>query len=654
MSVVGTLAVKITGDTTDLEQKLNTSKSKLRQFGETAAKFAIPIAKGMAVAGTAVAGLTLQYTRNAKEISNLARLSSVGVEEFQKLAFAAQTVGISQQKLSDVFKDVQDRVGDFISTGAGPMADFFENIAPKVGVTVEQFRSLSGSDALGLFYQSLEKANLSQAEMIFYMEQMASDSSLLIPLLKSNSAEFKNLGDQVAATGGIMSKQGVEAAIEFSKNLDQIKSIGAGLFYDIANSWMPLLADLSNSFLEAQRASGSLFTALAATVLTDLPQTFDEATEAIIKQEIKVRELEEAYKRVELGTSTMSDRFKISSQDLELEKSRLAILEKQALLLQQNRERLTNVVGVPSFTPPPPFQPPAPTPEVTTFVEEMNQEVDAYAQFIEQITGRADRARQAQEEGWLALARSIGDISSEEYEKAIEQIRGVEEEMSQFAISAARNIQSVLGDGIYNFLSGKFDDIGQSFLNMLNRMVADLLSSQISQLLFGNFGSSNQIGGIVGQIAGAIGSAIGGGLSGQVASGANALTVNQGMGYGGFAYGGYTGDGNKYEPAGVVHKGEYVLNSAATKRIGIANLDRMNKGYANGGYVGNAPMGGVNINIRNEAGADGYRATAQARQNSDGGLNIDVLVRRIVASDISNNGALAQQMANTFGLRRAI
>jgi phage-related protein len=66
-------------------------------------------------------------------------------------------------------------------------------------------------------------------------------------------------------------------------------------------------------------------------------------------------------------------------------------------------------------------------------------------------------------------------------------------------------------------------------------------------------------------------------------------------------------------------------------------------------------MGGdIHINIKNEAGGDGYSATAQAKSNSDGGLNIDVLIRRVVAADIQSNGALAQQMSSTFGLRRAV
>ncbi len=58
----------------------------------------------------------------------------------------------------------------------------------------------------------------------------------------------------------------------------------------------------------------------------------------------------------------------------------------------------------------------------------------------------------------------------------------------------------------------------------------------------------------------------------------------------GFADGGYTGSGSKYEPAGIVHRGEYVMSAAATRKIGVGNLEAMHtdalKGFASGGYVG--------------------------------------------------------------------
>lgn len=62
----------------------------------------------------------------------------------------------------------------------------------------------------------------------------------------------------------------------------------------------------------------------------------------------------------------------------------------------------------------------------------------------------------------------------------------------------------------------------------------------------------------------------------------------------GFAEGGFTGAGGKYEPAGIVHRGEFVMSKAATQRIGVGNLEAMHRGalrgYDVGGFVGAAPL----------------------------------------------------------------
>jgi TP901 family phage tail tape measure protein len=56
----------------------------------------------------------------------------------------------------------------------------------------------------------------------------------------------------------------------------------------------------------------------------------------------------------------------------------------------------------------------------------------------------------------------------------------------------------------------------------------------------------------------------------------------------GFAEGGYTGSGGKYEPAGIVHKGEYVIPNKIVKKYPelVAFLENIRlKGYAEGGLV---------------------------------------------------------------------
>lgn len=57
---------------------------------------------------------------------------------------------------------------------------------------------------------------------------------------------------------------------------------------------------------------------------------------------------------------------------------------------------------------------------------------------------------------------------------------------------------------------------------------------------------------------------------------------------GGFADGGYTGAGGKHEPAGVVHRGEYVFDAKATRgnEAYLSMLHSQLRGYAGGGMVG--------------------------------------------------------------------
>ncbi|SFH23008.1 D-alanyl-D-alanine carboxypeptidase family protein [Ensifer sp. OV372] len=90
-------------------------------------------------------------------------------------------------------------------------------------------------------------------------------------------------------------------------------------------------------------------------------------------------------------------------------------------------------------------------------------------------------------------------------------------------------------------------------------------------------------------------------LANLFGTGAKADKKGGGLGFGGlfgsllgsllgFSEGGYTGDGGKYQPKGIVHGGEFVVTKEATRRHGVKNLQRLNMpGYSEGGYVGNAP-----------------------------------------------------------------
>ncbi|CAI1513759.1 phage tail tape measure protein [Serratia fonticola] len=106
--------------------------------------------------------------------------------------------------------------------------------------------------------------------------------------------------------------------------------------------------------------------------------------------------------------------------------------------------------------------------------------------------------------------------------------------------------------------------------------------------------------------------------------------------------GGYTGDGGKYDQAGVVHRGEFVMTKEATQRIGVGNLYAMMRGYADGGLVGGnkAPMyglaaeqgGGITVNSTVVMNNDG---SANAANSSSAGDGMGKLVQGIVNQAIT-------------------
>ena len=211
---------------------------------------------GGAVTVSAITNTAKETANLAVEFDKLATLSGLTNQAFQRYAIGAETVGISSEKLADIFKDMQDKAGEFAQTGGGGMADFFEKIAPKVGVTIEQFRRLSGPEALQLYVSSLEKAKLSHQDMIFYMEAVANDSSMLLPLLQSNGKEWERLGKAAEDAGAIMGDRAMQAARDYKTESENLERALKGIRIEVMEQVLPAMTQfVSMLSSEATRSS---------------------------------------------------------------------------------------------------------------------------------------------------------------------------------------------------------------------------------------------------------------------------------------------------------------------------------------------------------------------------------------------------------------
>lgn len=153
----------------------------------------------------------------------------------------------------------------------------------------------------------------------------------------------------------------------------------------------------------------------------------------------------------------------------------------------------------------------------------------------------------------------------------------VQEAYERVATRGLDALNSGLVDAIMNSKS-----LGETFSNVARQIIADLASIAVRQSIVEPLAAS-----LFGTPSSAPASSGGSGAGG---GGWFKKALGIGRSLFGFSEGGYTGPGGKNEPAGIVHKGEYVLPQESVARFGLARLEAMRfgnlPGFADGGLVG--------------------------------------------------------------------
>ncbi|HBR1504917.1 TPA: phage tail length tape measure family protein, partial [Klebsiella pneumoniae] len=107
----------------------------------------------------------------------------------------------------------------------------------------------------------------------------------------------------------------------------------------------------------------------------------------------------------------------------------------------------------------------------------------------------------------------------------------------------------------------------------------------------------------------------------------------------GFASGGYTGPGSKYQPAGIVHKGEYVFDQASTNRIGVSQLEALRNGQPLDATLGKPGFG---TGVQNVSSSQKTIVHAPIVQNN----NLQGITPEQLSTTLNqNNGLMSKQLS---------
>lgn len=206
------------------------------------------------------------------------------------------------------------------------------------------------------------------------------------------------------------------------------------------------------------------------------------------------------------------------------------------------------------------------------------------------------RVRKASDEAFESKRwQSYADRASSSIEGGVKgalvgALTGDTSAIEQLGQTLRKTTATALVDAFYEAFLG--DDLKKLIREAMNQLRQSLTGANSGAGGAGGSGASGLLGAIGGLLGGGGGtgamfSALNTANSVGMAGGDSLGTLINLMGWskGGFSGGGYTGPGAKYSPAGLVHKGEYVINAASTRKLGLDFLNALN-GYAEGGLVG--------------------------------------------------------------------
>ncbi len=246
----GVRAIKLTkGELGKLNKKQkqtqNESKNTKKSIGNLMARFGA--ASAIIGGATAAVGLlaTSLRTNAIREINATAEAVNVSTSTLTEWTYAAKQMGLESDKMGDIFKDVQDKIGDFAATGGGEAKDIFENL----GLSVNELKNLNPDEQLLAIADGLDQVG-TKAEKIFYLESLADEASRLLPLLENGAAGLKKAQSEARLLGVSLDEVDAQQVANAGAEFIRMKGLITGATNELTIALSPALAEINKQVVD--------------------------------------------------------------------------------------------------------------------------------------------------------------------------------------------------------------------------------------------------------------------------------------------------------------------------------------------------------------------------------------------------------------------
>jgi hypothetical protein len=519
----------------NVQKDIKQIKKSFRGVSKTIGEMNKRLSQGIAIAAAGFGLLTIKATQSAEQIGQLASTTNSTVKEIQSLTMAFSQYKLEADDVGDVLNTITDRAQD-AKDGMQSYVDDFR----LVGIEVDDLKGKRPAELFNTFADAVAKTNDPVKRNSAIVRILGDDlGRKLAPALMGGSRLFKELAAEAERAGIIMNAGTVQGAINASRSLEKLKNIvGSGVnkvfakmgpFIESANKRLINFINdsvnfdtvfnkalfgsikLVGTFADAWRGIEIIFAGVkvaafgfttaftgALNGILSLAADFGNAIKNSVLLPLRFM-IDMAAKLPGIGSKFKALADEINNFEFKPPKLTVDAFNSQIEAMKQSTVELQELLLKPLPS------------------EGINEWVEGVKAATLELTKAANEAE--------VLRIKLGETST----SAGEDFTQMKKDAEVFGNS----MRSVLGSEILNVMKGNFDSMGDAFISMLQRMVAQAIAADIAGAIgLGGTGGSGGASFISGAL-GFAGGIFGGGGSGALGPGMAGPPVPAGFANGG-------------------------------------------------------------------------------------------------------------------------
>ncbi|HBW9591061.1 TPA: phage tail tape measure protein [Klebsiella pneumoniae] len=238
---LGTLTIDLIAKVGGFVQGMDKAERSSQKWRDKVKKDAAEVGSALAAIGTGAAavaigigtaGITLvkNTSDHITATDRWAKSLNMSTQDLLSWQFAAEKAGLTGDNIADIFKDINDKVGDAVLNKSGEAAQALDTL----GLSAEKLAQQAPDKQLIAISEALQKIP-SQAGKTNILESLGNDLSKMLPLFDNNNEKLKQFIQLSKDFGVAPPQEDIDNLVKVNQFFQDIESSAQGLKIEIAS-----------------------------------------------------------------------------------------------------------------------------------------------------------------------------------------------------------------------------------------------------------------------------------------------------------------------------------------------------------------------------------------------------------------------------------